>query len=337
VLTDSHSDFTHGGWSSPAAVLVVRILRVAVAGGLLWYAIQVVEWSRAGEALSEASPSWVLVAVLLTVLDRVIMAWRWISLLRAVDANRPLKTGPLLRVFFVSGFAGTLMPAGSFGGDTVRTFTATRQGVTMANAVASVALDRLLGTISVLLSGVVGLMLVGRLIEPALLWTAAALTVAGAVGTWLLLFDARLYRALLRWSGAHHLATVNRLAHKFFDAIGQYASRRPVVARVLAASIVVQVLRTLQVWALGMALGLDIPMVLYFAFVPVIVLVMLLPISFAGIGTGNVTFIYLFGRGGVGDTDAVVLSVLFLLLAVVGNLPGGLLLAFQPRSGQREG
>jgi len=308
-----------------------------VAAGLLWYVIQSVDWSLAGHALGGASLPWIAVAVGLTILDRAIMAWRWISLLRAVDANRPLKTGPLLRVFFVSGFAGTFIPAGSLGGDTVRAVTATRQGVTMANAVASVVLDRLLGTVSILLTGATGLTLVGQRVEPALLWIAAALTVVGAIATWLLLFDPRVYRSLLQWTGVHRIATLDRLAHKFLDAVGQYANRRRVVAGVLGASIGVQILRTLQVWALGMALGLIVPGVWYFAVVPVIVLVMLLPISFAGLGTSNVAFIYLFGLAAVNETDALVLSVLFLLLSVVGNLPGGLLLAFGSQRTQREG
>lgn len=337
MLSDTPSRISHGGWSSPAAVLFLRLLRIGVAFGLLWYAVQAVDWRAADTALASASWSWILVAIALTILDRVIMAWRWIALLRAVDANRPLKTGPLLRVFFISGFAGTFIPAGSFGGDTVRAITAARQGVTMANAVASVALDRLLGTISVLLAGVIGLMLVGRLEDRSLLWMAAGLTVVGALATWLLLFDARVYRVMLQRTGLSRIATIDRLAHKFLDAVGQYATRRSVVAQVLVGSVVVQVLRTLQVWALGLSLGLAVPAVWYFATVPLIVLVMLLPISFAGLGTGNAAFVYLYGLVGVSATDAVVLSILFMLLGVVGNLPGGLLLAFRPRDAQREG
>lgn len=337
MLTDSTSGTSNGGWSSPAAVLFLRLLRLAVAGGLLWYAVQAVDWRQAGLTLSRASWTWLSVAIALTILDRVIMAWRWLTLLRAVDANRPLKTGPLLRVFFISGFAGTFIPAGSFGGDTVRAVTASRQGVTMANAVASVALDRLLGTISVLLAGVVGLMLVGRLEYRSLMWVAGALTLVGAVATWLLLFDSRVYRAALQGSGLSRIATVDRLAHKFLDAVGQYAARRPVVARVLVGSVIVQVLRTVQVWALGLSLGLAVPPVWYFATVPIIVLVMLLPISFAGLGTGNAAFVYLYELVGVSGTDAFALSILFMLLGVVGNLPGGLLLLFRPRDTQREG
>lgn len=337
MLTETPSHSVRGGWSSPAAALFLRLLRLAIVAGLLYYAVYGVDWRQAADAMADASPKWIAVAVLFTVMDRMTMAWRWIALLRAVDANRPLRTGPLLRVFFVSGFAGTFIPAGSFGGDTVRAVAATRQGVTMANAVASVALDRLLGTISVLLSGVVGIMLLGRLEYQSLLWVAGFLGVVGAVATWLLLFDPRVYRLLLQRTGLSRIAVVDRLAHKFLDAVGQYANKRGVLAAVLAGSVFVHVLRTLQVWALGMALGVKAALIWYFAAVPIIVLIMLLPLGPNGIGTGNVAFVWLFAVADVPREQAFPLSVLFILLAVIGNLPGGLLLAFRSRDNQREG
>lgn len=337
MLTTTPSHSARGGWSSPAAALFLRLLRLAIVAGLLYYAVYGVDWRLAADAVSDVSWTWIAVAAVLTVMDRMTMAWRWIALLRAVDTNRPLRTGPLLRVFFISGFAGTFIPAGSFGGDTVRAVAATRQGVTMANAVASVALDRLLGTVSVLVSGVVGIMLLGRLEYRSLLWISAALGVTGAVATWLLLFDSRVYRVMLQRTGLSRIGMIDRLAHKFLDAIGQYANKRSVVAGVLAGSLFVHVLRTLQVWALGMALGISIDVIWYFAAVPIIVLVMLLPISPSGVGIGNAAFVYLFGFAKVEPEPAFALSVLFMLLSVIGNLPGGLLLAFRSRDNQREG
>jgi hypothetical protein len=55
---------------------------------------------------------------------------------------------------------------------------------------------------------------------------------------------------------------------------------------------------------------------------------MLLPISVNGLGTSQVAFVGLFARVGVAQGPAFALSVLFLALGVIGNLPGGLLYAF---------
>ena len=60
---------------------------------------------------------------------------------------------------------------------------------------------------------------------------------------------------------------------------------------------------------------------------PLILLVMLLPVTFNGIGTSQAAFVWFFGRAGVAAPVAFALSVLFVALGVVGNLPGGFLYA----------
>jgi hypothetical protein len=54
---------------------------------------------------------------------------------------------------------------------------------------------------------------------------------------------------------------------------------------------------------------------------------MLLPITVSGLGTSQVSFDYLFGQAGVPSAQAVALSILFVALGIVGNLPGSVLYA----------
>ncbi|NQW04654.1 MAG: flippase-like domain-containing protein [Acidobacteria bacterium] len=317
---------SRGDRKSPVAVFVSRLVRVLIAGGLLWYAARGVNGADLAQALSDASWGWLGLAVFLVVVDRTVMAWRWLVLLRAIEGVQAPGLLPVLRVFFVSTFVGTFLP-GSVGGDALRAMGLSRLGVSTANAVASVAADRLLGTVSVFLMAAVGVGLVGQLVDSALLpLTGLTALVAGAV-TYGLLFDARVFRWMLSRLGVRRWPTIDRLAHKFLAAVGQYASHKRVLGQVLTMSIAVQVLRTLQTWCLGLALGLTISGFWYFATVPVIVLVVLLPLSFGGLGTANVAFVTLFAAAGVERDAAFVLSVVFLALGTVGNLPGGLLLA----------
>jgi hypothetical protein len=70
-------------------------------------------------------------------------------------------------------------------------------------------------------------------------------------------------------------------------------------------------------------------MPVYFAFVPLILLVMLLPITINGLGTSQAAFVWFFARAGVAAPPAFALSVLFVGLGVVGNLPGAVLYLVQ--------
>jgi len=116
------------------------------------------------------------------------------------------------------------------------------------------------------------------------------------------------------------------------DSVRRYAAYRSQLVNVLAGSLAVQVLRIVQAYFLGVGLGIALPPAMYFAFVPLILLVMLLPVTFNGIGTSQAAFVWSFAQAGVDAAAAFALSVLFVALGIVGNLPGGFLYAV----GQRE-
>ena len=55
----------------------------------------------------------------------------------------------------------------------------------------------------------------------------------------------------------------------------------------------------------------------------------MLPISVGGWGTTNAAYVALFSQVGMDPDGAFVLSVLILALGVIGNLPGGLIYAWE--------
>src|SRR4029077_8641976 len=85
----------------------------------------------------------------LVLIDRALMAWRWLLLLRPLTSEAPPPLNVVMRVFFVSTFVGTALP--SVGGDAVRALSLRRHAVPGATAVASVAMDRALGVVAILL------------------------------------------------------------------------------------------------------------------------------------------------------------------------------------------
>jgi uncharacterized protein (TIRG00374 family) len=285
------------------------------------------------DALVHADLTWIAVAVALVVFDRALMAYRWIVLLCPIDPALRPPLAALIRIFFLSTFAGTFLPT-SIGADVVRAFGLSQLRVAPGQAVASVLMDRLLGVVSILIMGVVGLMLAQtqdlasiRAIEVPLAITAVVSACAAAV-----VFSES--AASLAEAVALRLpfAVVRRLATDLTRATRAYGRHHAELANVLLGSLGVQVLRIIQAYCLGRALAIDLSVLAYFAFVPLILLVMLLPVSINGIGPSQIAFVFFFGRAGVVDAQSFALSILFVALGIVGNLPGGLLYAFGSRS-----
>jgi uncharacterized protein (TIRG00374 family) len=278
-------------------------------------------------SLSRTHPGWIAAAVALVLVDRTLMAYRWLWLLNAIEAGRHLPAWPILRVFFVSTFLGTFLP-GSVGGDAVRTVGLSRLRVPPADALASVVVDRLLGVLSLLLMAAGGLFVVRELIGADAMLGLAAVAAVVLGTSLLLLFDSRVLAGFSRAITAGRFPRIERAAARVLGAIRQYGYQRRTLTVVLAASIAVQALRVLQAWSLGRSLEVTAGLAWYFAFVPVIVLIMALPISIGGLGTAQLGFVVFFGMVGVREADAFTLSLLFLGLAAIGNLPGGLLFMF---------
>jgi uncharacterized protein (TIRG00374 family) len=308
-----------------------RAARVLIALALMWLATRGVVWSDVFAAIARGTPRWFAICIALVVIDRVLMAWRWIVLLRAVEQPPHVPRGRLIRLFFISTFVGTFTP-GSIGGDAVRMMSLTRLGATTSAAVGSVAVDRLLGTVSVLLMAVFGAALAGSRLEVFWLRFALLVSAVGVAGTLLLLFDSRVLTGLVRWAGGGRFPTIERWAQKFLSAVRQYGEHRGVLIGVLVASVAVQALRSAQAWCLGVAIGLPISGFWYFALIPFVVLAFLLPASIAGIGAGTASFVPLFAYALLSNEDAVALALLFASLGVIDNLPGGLLMLVAPGS-----
>lgn len=303
------------------------IVALAVFGVLLWRSNP----SDVGRALAQVSPGWIAAAVALVLVDRVLMAYRWIALLTPVTPGTRPSTGALLRIFFVSTFVGTFLPA-SIGGDAVRAWSLARGGVAKGESIASVLMDRLLGVLGILVMAAIGLMLAPDVLalDGPVAWLVLAAALGGVAGSTIGLaavFSTPVATRADRWLERLPAGRIARGLAQLAAALRAYRPHYGMLGAVLAASVGVQVLRILQAWLLGLALGMPAPLTAYFAFVPVILLVMLLPISVNGIGTSQFAFQVLFGF----TAEAFALSVLFVALGTVGNLPGAALYAFGSR------
>ena len=301
------------------------LVRLAVAAGLTTYIV----WKSHPRAVlaAVAGADWrpMAAAVLLVLVDRSLNLYRWVVLLCIVDrAKRPPFT-EVLRIFFVSTFVGTFLPA-SVGGEAVRAYSLARFDVRGSDAVASVFMDRMLGLASTLVMALGGLMWASDLARSPAIDASLAVGGTACVLTLLLVFSRRVAAVASRMVGRLPEA-VRPAADRTLESIRRYAAFHGRLANVLVISLAVQALRIVQAYYLGRGLGIAAPLGAYFAFIPLILLVMLLPVTFNGIGTSQVAFVSFFARARVPAAPALALSVLFVALGMVGNLPGGILYA----------
>lgn len=310
-----------------------RLLRVLVAVGLTAFVIWKADPGLVFRQTSTLDWRWVSAAILLVLVDRALMAYRWMLLLRALTPGSRPPFRDVLRIFFVSTFVGSFLP--SVAGDVYRAYSLSRLRVSGVESAASVVMDRALGVLSMVLVAVVALAFARDMLDVPGVIPTVALAGAGCAAGAMGIYSERvagLARQATTWLPG---AKPKALAAGLIDATRRYAHHHGDVTAVLGASVAVQGIRVLQAWCLGLALGLTAPLAVYFVFIPLIVIVMQLPVTISGLGTSQAMFALLFTRVGVSSAEAVALSILFVALAIVGNLPGAVLYATEPARGVR--
>lgn len=300
-----------------------RLVRLAVAIGLTAYVFWVSDPYAVASACRGARLEWIGGAIALVVVDRTLMALRWIDLLAALTPGSRPRFRVVIRIFLVSSFVSNFVP--SVAADMYRAYALAREDVHLAESAASVLMDRVLGVLSVVLV-VAGALPFARVAGQQQRGIAVllALSVAGCVVAGLVVFSERAASAVLRLSLLLPMRAPHRIAAALTDAVRRYASHHTELARVLAMSVVVQLIRVLQAWCLGQALGLVVPLSAYFALVPIIVLIIQIPVTVNGLGTAQLAFKDLFVPLGAPEPRVFAVSILFLALGVIGTLPGAI-------------
>ena len=289
-------------------------LRLVVTAVILAYLSRRIDMAASARAMAAMSLPHLAVVLALVAVDRALMVLRWVLLLRAsgVAGRAPVGAG----LFVVWWFGGRPGPGGG-APPPARTYGLTPY-TRGSEALASVAVDRLLGVFSLVAMSLAGL--VAWAPAQGGDWRVAAaagvLTAAGISVFW----ADRIVRWLL--PTRHHEGPVARVLLRTSDAVSRYRNRRGALVHVMAWSILVQFLRITQTWILALGLGLTVPFAYLLLVMPVGLLMLLVPISVSGFGLPQGVMVWLLRPAGVPDPLSFALSTLIILLGLPANLPG---------------
>jgi len=303
--------------------------KFAVSGGILVFLLARLNRADLLERLAGAQWQWLLLALTLYFLAILLGVLKWHLLVRAQRLD--ISFWNLATFTFTGLFLGNVLPT-NVGGDVVRAAMLARasHGTTEAAAI-SVVVDRLLGLsaffgVTLISTGLaVGLLTRStelEAIQTATIIMAAAFAVGGA-----LFFSRRTARQLARVFEFGLFARFKPYALRLYHAIQVYRFNYAALAANIALAASILVIATLVWYSVARALDLNISMLYFFLFNPLIAFVLLLPISFNGLGPKEATAVFFFGLVGVPSESAFALSLLFHAIVVLTSLPGGVFVA----------
>jgi len=262
-------------------------------------------------------------ALFLQILIILLTATRWWILL-----PRSKHEVPFIRIFpsyYLGAFLNNFLPT-SFGGDAGRIFHLRNSGLSLNILVSSSVVDRAVGLATIFSVGILGLLLSSKIFIP----DTSKIILIGCF-----FFGIMLAGWLLSVRGGYFLETLEkkyshtRVRGWFLKVLRDcYSYRENWISLLLAVllSLSAYALVILSYYLIGVGLGLDISMYTYLVTIPAIFLASSLPISFGGLGVREGTLVAVLISVGTDLTQAIILSLLYLVTFWCSTLPGALVL-----------
>lgn len=231
----------------------------------------------------------------------------------------------LYYLWVISSFFNLFLPS-AVGGDIAKAYYIAKDSGKKIGSVTSVLIDRFFGLMAVIFIGFLAY-LVGRnqldiKMGKVLIWTVVVVFIF-----FLLVVSRRFSKPfkslLLKFSPLrfkHHL-------ERFFEAVDLFRDRRADLFRVFFCSLAAQSVFIVLVYILALSIRIDLPITLFFLFMPIITLVSMLP-SIGGLGVREAATVYLF-KNYVDLDQAVAMSLIFDLFIYGIGIACGILYAIR--------
>jgi uncharacterized protein (TIRG00374 family) len=288
--------------------------------------------SRTVEVLASVRADFFILALLTFAASLGLGSIQWRRLLGVQRIHIPLRTA--VSFYFVGAFFNTILPS-NIGGDVVRVYDVYRVSGKSNEAIAATVTDRMLGLVGLgLLAMPSGLHIAlsrGTLGTDSRFGATSMIIVLAFVAVlafaFMVLMNRELARKFSRLLRPLFIRGTHERFKNIYESFHLYRGNMGDLTAALGIAIAVQVLRVLVHYEVSRAIGLDIPMIYFFLFIPVIAIFIALPISIGGLGVREGLGVVFFCGAvqGLGKEQAFGMGLLAGVVGVLVSMVGGVI------------
>lgn len=222
----------------------------------------------------------------------------------------PMKYSRIVSLYFIGSFFNTFLP-GLVGGDAVKAFYLYKDTGKGGASLVSVFMDRYMG-----LTAMIGLGIIA--------FIGGYSYIKGTDIVWMVpvLFGGFLLASLILWK-------LNwgkiKILNMFYEPLMGFKSEAKIITKALLLAFIIQIFGITSAYILSLSIGINIPIIYFFMFVPIISVVAAIPANLAGLGFREAGFVFLFttAAGLIIKEEAMSLSLLVFTIMCMANLIGG--------------
>lgn len=279
-------------------------LKLLVSGSLLSIFLSKVNILSVVETLKKTQVSFFITGCLVYMSILFILTKRWSLFLP--DGLNYLK---LLSLYFVGSFFDTFLP-GLVGGDAVKAYYLYNHTGKGGPSIAAVFMDRYVGFVAMACIALIAYAIGYSFIRETEVTWIVSVFLGG-----LLLASIILWK--VNWGRIKFLGDL-------YSPLMGYKSKKGIILQGLLLGLVVQCIGITNVYILSKSIGLNVPILYFFVFVPIIAAASAVPVSIAGLGIREAGYVILFSKAGLSSAEALSLSLLVFTVRCLVSMIGGI-------------
>jgi glycosyltransferase 2 family protein len=264
-----------------------------------------------------------VLVVIVFMLDRALMTFKWLLLLRARDIHPRFFRA--MKIYCASMVWGMFLPS-TVGADTIRAVSIAKTGINTNEVVASIVIERVFGFISTLFVGLCSLLLLsltgGLERRFVVIWWVAVIMIACSITALATSLSQKVFRLLHnRFLGRFDHNRILRKLKEFHETYLQYRKHPGALVNFFLLAIAEQLVAVILLWLIALSLDIHLGIIAFLVAVPLSFLISRLPIGVYGLGTFEAAFIFLLSEAGLSGADAVAISFTGRILEILAWLP----------------
>ena len=304
---------------------IVGLAKTSVTALLFFLLFRKVDFQEFADIVRNARLNILTLGFLVMWIGHYICIFRWRMLMRPLMPV--LSRAHLFGIYCIGLFFNLTFPT-VVGGDVVKMYYAGKPSRLYAQSFAATFLDRDAGMLAMMIIACVGTIIhpmhLARVPVTLIVWASlAAFVLANAA-----IFTPSLYRSMTRVLHALRLSKIAGKTDAISNAFQVMGKHWTLLAGSLIISLVNQMVAISVTWIMSEGLRLNLPLLYFLVFVPVITLISMIPVSLNGMGLREYAFLSLFSAIGVPRESCIALGLLSSALIVLSAIPGGVVYIF---------
>jgi len=295
-------------------------LRIAVSLVIIVFLFRSIDHQNFLKLIRDSDKVILFISFLVFLLPYILGVLRWNMLLKAVNINLPLTR--LVSSFCAGLFFNLFLPS-TIGGDFMRGADLSFHTKKPKEIIATLFLDRLSGYIGLVILAIFAMFFGWRFLRDQSVMLSLAIILGILVAALFILFNRFLYNKIKIIFKAQRFGNLGDLITSLHEEVHIFRYKKAVIAKNILLSIVIQAIIPVSFYIIALALRINLSMLYFFIFLPIITAIALLPISIGGLGLRDATVVFFFAKAGLAKDLALAMSLLnFSFILIIGALGG---------------